>query len=73
MSTYSWWAAAHIHSVLGGTIICPDLIKLGWGEVIGIYKFNIYPKGWKVLDTEVVPKPEYLTPEGYGILKSSQK
>ena len=67
MSSYSWWAAAHIDNVLGGTIICPDLIKLKWGEVVGIYKFNIYPKGWKILDTEVVPKPPYLTPEGYGI------
>ena len=51
-STYSWWAAARINNVLGGMIVCPDL----WWDKISVNKINIYPQGWKVLATNVLPR-----------------
>ena len=51
-STFSWWAAARIDKVLGGMIICPDL----WFDKISVDKINIYPQGWKILPTKVLPR-----------------
>jgi len=54
-SSYSWWAAAYISLIKGGTVACPDL----WWLRTPAKKINIYPKNWNMIKTNIIKNKNF--------------
>lgn len=54
-SSYSWWAAAYISFIKGGTVACPNL----WWLRTPAKQINIYPKNWNLINTKVKKNKSY--------------